>query len=199
MNLRPRHPRPALAAAALLALVACQRETRVVSTNPFLGRLPGAQTQLPIKDLGGKPAPSAGSETTSAPSLDLPKDQDGKRIVACRNGRQLLAAIQILVREDDADAFVSQALCQATRQEYIERGLDPRQAFDTIKARQRDLAQLARALPLGEQTPGAFMAKVAPRTLRVELTGPMTRDMTWRGYDMVLEGATYRLRWFVGD
>jgi len=189
-------------AVSVLAILApaCQRETRVVSTNPFLGRLPGAQTQLPIKDLGGRPAPSApASDATSAPSLDLPKDQDGKRIVACRNGRQLLSAIQILVREDDADAFVTQALCQATRQEYLERGLDPKQAFDTIKARQKDLAQLAHALPLGEQTPGAFMAKVAPRTLRVELTGPMTRDMTWRGYDMVLEGATYRLRWFIGD
>lgn len=192
-----------------LTLAACQRETKVVSSNPFLGRLPGAQTQQPIRDLGtstqstgvtnfgasgGQPGDQA-----ATPTDDLPKDKDGRRIVHCRNGRQLLSSILILVREDDADAFARQVLCDATLQEYAQRGLDPRDAFQTVKAREKDVIALARAMPLGEQTPGVILRKVAPGTLRVELSGPITRELSWRGFDMALEGANYRLRWFIGD
>ncbi len=139
------------------------------------------------------------SAQSPAPANDLPKDKDGRRIVACRSGRQLLASILILLREDDADAFAQQVLCKATLDEYAQRGLDPREAFDAVKAREKDASSLYRAMPMGEQTPGVILSKVGPGTLRVEVTGPLTRELRWRGFDMVLEGATYRLRWFIGD
>jgi len=70
-------------------------------------------------------------------------------------------------------------------------------AFDELKQREREIAELFARMPLGEYTPQVIREKVGHNMFRVKVTGVGVRDLYWRGFDMVLEEGNWRLRWFV--
>lgn len=179
---------------ALPALLpACAREERVVSYKPFFAGIADAQTQTPAAGYHGPPV-----DPSAAPGGQIViRNEDGSVTLVSRSGRHLLQHVERTVREDQRDLFVEQLLSDATRQEYLDRGLDPGQAFDTLRARRHDIALLAARMPLGEHSPHVLMTKLGDRVYRVRLTGASRRGLKWTGFDMVFERGNWRLRWFV--
>lgn len=171
-------------------------EERVVYNNPFLGRIPGAQSGTPVSAPKG-----ARTDTRFDPKSDpgtlRVEHPDGSITLVAKTGQQLFRHLMTTLREDDPDLFVDEVLSERTRQEYYDRGIDPSQAFVTIKEREADLNKLYRALPMGEFTPGIFAEDLGDRTRRVALYGKEAQGLAWNGFDMVLEKGNWRLRWFV--
>lgn len=204
------NPRRATVRGALLAVVgvalllgACAQDERTVRYKPFFSGLEGVETQTPpVYDNGhalveadrGKAAPA------TAPGEDelVVKTKDGRKFLIARSGVQLMHHIQTQLQGDDAELFANQVLCEATRQEFRERGIDPKQAFVALKVREREIAKLFARMPMGEHSPSVLMETLGGNVFRVKLTGAAAKGLEgWTGFDMVLEKGNYRLRWFL--
>jgi hypothetical protein len=106
--------------------------------------------------------------------------------------------IQDLLAKGDADLFADQVLSQTTRAEYRERGLDPRDAFATLKPREKEIAKLFARMPMAEHSPNVLMEPLGGNVFRVRVTGTATNGLgAWTGFDMALESGNWKLRWFV--
>jgi hypothetical protein len=178
------------------ALAGCQPEERIVNYRPFFSGLEGVRTGQPeVRD--GKVV-SAGTRDASEMSMEIVvENEDGSVTLLSKSGSHLMRHIQRTLHEDERELFVEQVLSEVTRREFEERGLDPTEAFDQLKEHEREIAELFARMPLGEHTPQVIMKKVGRNTFRVRVTGMGTDALYWRGYDMVLEGGNWRLRWMV--
>lgn len=186
-----------LALAMVLAGAGCTY-SREVGVYHALSGLPGVRS--------GRP--SGGSRFTHIDPTLLPEDalvveqEDGSVKLVARSGRHLMVHIYNCLKNDDAALFTEQVLSSVTKQEYEERGLDPKKAFESLKQRQNDLVALFNLMPSGEHTPGVMwkpLGEVGERgekVVRLSVAGPQTRDMRWDFMDMVMERGNWRLRWF---
>jgi len=177
-------------------LAGCQPEERIVNYKPFFSGLEGVQTQQPeVRE--GKVV-SAGAVDRSELSQEIViENEDGSVTLVSKSGSHLMRHIERTLYENEKELFVEQVLSEVTRREFEARGLDPTEAFDRLKEHERDIAELFARMPLGEHTPQVIMKSVGRNTFRVRLTGMGTEKLYWRGYDMVLEGGNWRLRWMV--
>lgn len=182
-------------AAAILVVMAgaCVQEQRVVRYKPFFAGLEGVQSaRAPVVE-----TPAGARETMPAvPEALIIQEPDGRRRIVSRTGVHLMHHVQRTLADDDVELFVEEVLAEVTKREYYERGLDPREAFATLKAREREIAALFARMPMGEHSPNVFMETVGRNVIRVRLTGPASRDLYWIGFDMILERGQWRLRWF---
>jgi len=188
--------KPLLIAVLLLALAAC--EPVVIEerpTNDLFARLRGGggggsagapgRSQLPPGAVDAEPGPIRVT------------NPDGSVTLYARSGRDLMVHIQQTLLADERELFTEQVLSERTRAEYRQRGLDPAQAFDTLKRRQDDvLALFNRIGPFGEHSPLARMENVGRNVFRVRVTGLAAEDLSWTFFDMILEDRQWRLRWF---
>lgn len=174
-------------------------ETRVVKWDPPLAGLPGVQTRAEIvgaNDYGFV------DPTRAEPESLVVEQPDGSKTLIARSGRHLMVHIYNTLADNDQDLFVDQVLCEATKAEYRDRNLDPRQAFATLKQHERDIHALFDLMPAGEHTPGVFwepVGTVGPdnqRVVRIKVTGVGTTRLHWTFMDMVMEHGNWRLRWF---
>jgi hypothetical protein len=175
----------------LVLALGCQRYEKIVNYNPPLANVPGVQ-------FGTKPVHGQG---TIAPVLAVPtqiviENPDGSRTLIARTAGHLMAHIKRTLAEDARDEFTEQVLSEATRNEYISRGLDPGQAFDTLKAHERDVLRFFSRMPMGEHSPNVIMSKIGERTYRVKITGQGASDLRWHMMDMHFEKGNWRLLWF---
>lgn len=188
-------PRPAsgLAGACwgvlLLALPACAPEERIVHYKPFFTGIKEARTATP-------PAPGPdqrGIDVTAAPGDALVvTEADGSPRLISRSGAHLIRHIErTLADEKLAGLFVDQVLCEETRREYLDRGLDPIEAYRTLKSREQDVRRLFARMPAGERSPFVLVKPLGEREKRVQLTGDAAKGLAWTGFDMVLEGARW--------
>lgn len=182
-----------------LLLGACRPEEKIVNYKPFLAGLEGVQTQTPAV-IEHKDAPAVvdgGSGSVTAEDL-VQENPDGTVTLHSRSGLQLMSHIQRTLADNDAELFAEQVLSQVTREEYLDRGLDPREAFKAVKPHEGEVAKLFARMPLGEHSPNVIREIIGRNMFRVRLTGKSTDGLNrWTGYDMVLEGGNWRLRWFV--
>lgn len=175
-------------ATALTVLPACQSDERVVSYKPFLTGLQDAQTQTPAvlteehKGVDARPTP--------ADKLVV-EEADGSKLLVARSALQLMRHIQRTLADADAKLFADEILCEQTRREYIERGLDPTEAYRTLKEREQDIQKLFARMPAGEGSAFVVVSTIGERTKRLQLTPQAGKDLTWTGFDMVLEGARW--------
>jgi hypothetical protein len=185
-------------ACAGLVLASCAPEEKVIRYKPFFAGLDGVQTQTPaVYEKNVAIVGKDGKEETAEESLVV-TTPDGKKKLISRTGAQLMHHIQDLLAKDDPDLFADQVLSKTTRDEYVQRGLDPREAFATLKPHEKDIAKLFARMPMAEHSPNVLMESLGGNTFRVRLTGPSTRGLDpWTGFDMVLENGNYKLRWFV--
>ncbi len=114
--------------------------------------------------------------------------EDGSKILIARSARHLMAHIYQTLKDDEKDLFIEQVLCEATRAEYRQRGLEPGEAFDFLKANQGQIAALFGRMPMGEYTPGVFMQQVGGGAYRVAISNKAAEGLQWRGFDMIWEG-----------
>lgn len=180
-----------------LACAGCQEERIVAYHHPFEG----------LPNVTGGLATGPVRVNAMDPRI-VPEDrlfiehEDGSRTLIMRSGRHLMVHIYNALADDDADIFAEQILSSLTRAEYVERGLDPRQALADLRARQRDMLALFNLMPEGENSAGAMwtrLGRAGPDNLpvvRLSISGPQTRDLGWNFMDMVMEKGNWRLRWF---
>lgn len=170
----------------------CQEE-RIINYRPMLGSLPGAESGTPVTGLQ-----SDTPDPTAVPDDKLVvKHPDGSKTLTARTAHHLMIHIHTTLQDDDEGLFVEQVLSRRTKDEYYDRGMDPREAFRTLKARRSDIDKLFDAMPMGEYTPGLFLRPVGGGVQRLEVQGPAARELAWTGFDMVMEKGNFRLRWFV--
>lgn len=125
--------------------------------------------------------------------------EDGTVELRARRARHLMIHVFSTLRDDERELFTDQVLSSVTRDEFIERGLDPRLAFDALKQDFSEIAKLFRRVPQGELTPGALWKKVGERTYRLKIQGARARGLKWNAMDARFEGGAWRLRWFAYD
>jgi hypothetical protein len=178
-------------------LVGCQPEVKIVNYKPFMAGLEGVQTQTPAV-VEQAPAPAV-VEAGSITSEDLVQENpDGTKTLHSRSGLQLMSHIQRTLAENDAKLFAEQVLSEATREEYHDRGLDPKDAFKALKPHEGEIAKLFARMPLGEYSPNVHREIIGRNMFRVRLTGQSAKGLPrWTGFDMILDSGNWRLRWFV--
>jgi len=180
--------------------VGCQQEERIVRYKPFLAGLEGVQTQTPAVVEKPKGPLAAAELPTAADGKDplVVENPDGSKTLISRCGLHLMHHIQKTLADGDDKLFASQVLSQMTRDEYLGRGIDPREAFKTLKPREKEIAKLFSRMPLGENSPNVTMSTVGHNVFRVQLVGQAAKGLEgYTGFDMVLEKGSWRLRWFV--
>ena len=190
---------PPLLGLALLLAAGCQQQ--VVGYRPaLLGSLPEAQSRTPVTLDIGRPRPGAGDglddEGRFDPGRLRREHEDGRVTLIARRPYHLMIHIYYTLINNERDLFAEQVLSDITREEYAARGLDPREAFDTLQARQTDILRLFAAIPQGELTPGVLMRKVCDNVYRLEAVGSQARSLRWRSMDVTMERGQWRLRWF---
>lgn len=180
---------------SLFALILPACETKVVHYHPFLAGLPDVETQTPTTGPRGEYF-----DPTLVPgNRIIEKQPDGTAKLTAKTGQHLMVHIFNCLSTNDAGTFTEQVLSEMTKQEYYGRGLDPRGAFDAIKARQADVVRLFRAMPAGESTPDVISRNLGAGVRRFQATGKAAQGLTWTGIDMVMEKGNWKLRWFVGE
>lgn len=172
-------------------LGACESETTVINYRPMLGGLPGAETGTPVTALSRR-----GGDPTKIDQLRSEKE-DGTVTLQARTIRHVMVHVYETLTKNEKDLFVQQVLSDATKREFAEHGHVAGDAFDMLKAREQELFKLFDAIPMGEYTPGMFVRPVGAGVQRLEVTGPLARELTITGIDVVMERGNYRFLWFV--
>lgn len=171
-------------------MTSCQRTISEKAVNPMFGGLQGAQARVARKER--EPVGIGATE----PDRIVIENPDGSVTLISRRGAHLMSHIQRTLAHDEEELFVEQVLSERTKAEYRERGLEPAEAFATLKERSADISLLFSRMPFGEASPDVIMSTLDDKTLRLTLTGAGARDLHWTTMDMVLERGSYRLRWF---
>lgn len=166
---------------------------RVVSQSGLLTGLDGAQSKIPPK-----------RQARALPDfLRTPKegirveDEDGTITLYSKSVRQLMAHISTTIANNESELFLEQLLCQRTKDEFYDRGLDPALAFEELVRRERDIGRLFYFLPMGEYTPGVYLKTIGRNTFRLKLPRVGNESLYWLGLDVVFEDNNYKLRWFL--
>lgn len=184
--------RGALAVCAGCVMASCEMETRVVRFKAPLAGLPGAEHASNIKAKSSE----VHSVLDSASGDIRFTDSDGQVRLVARSGHDLIVHIYETLRDGEKELFTQQLLSAQTRSEYISRGLDPGQAFETLLKRGDDVVDLFNMMPHGEFTPGVFIRPIGKDMFRLEVTGLAARDIKWTAMDMAVEKGQYKLLWF---
>jgi len=174
-------------------------EERVVKWRPLMGGLPGSRTQETVTAPRGATLPPeiAGSidEVEESGRPLVLEDEDGNRTLLSRSGRDLMYHVTWTLEEGERELFAEQVLSDMTRNEFRQRGIDPREAYDMLEPRQRAIRTMFSRMPQGEFTPGMVMKAVGGGVYRLQVRpGP---QLYFSGMDIVNEGGHWRLRWFV--
>ncbi len=181
-----------LVVVASMGTVGCT-QTRVIRAHTPMAGLPGATGGLRVgTKLQGYIDPTA---TPGGRNFIL--RDDGEVELIAKTGDHLLKHLSGVVRTRNKQMFVDQLLSEVTKQEFIDRGLEPGLAFDMLVEREADFRAMRSRMSLGERTPGVSMYKLGKRVYRVKATGLATRGLAWIGYDMVFERGNWKLRWFI--
>lgn len=169
-------------------------EKKVVYRRPILSGLPGAVS-------GGEAVATKPKGYHDPSNIDNGKitieNPDGSTTLISRSARQLMAHIYQTLLDDDRDLFTEQVLSEMTKEEYRAHNLDPKLAFDDLKKHQSDVEALFARMPMGEYTPGILLQNAGRGVMRVALSRHAADKLIWRGFDMVMEGGNWKLRWFV--
>ncbi len=183
--------------AVLILLSGACESRRIVRWNPPLGNLPGAVSGMPVVD----DTRFDFADPTQAPEGGIRQElDDGSIRLYARSARHLMSHIYTTLVNDERDLFAQQVLSEITRQEFIERGRDPREAFDMLKKHEDDIIRLFDRMPMGEYTPGVVWKNIGrvgnTNIVRLSITGLGASQMRYTFMDMAMEHGNWRLRWF---
>lgn len=188
--------RVALAFGVVACIVAAGCYERVIDEDIPFADIPGAV-------VGGEPASERESLRDDKPARIEPAEAQG-RIIENEDGtitlrsasiRALMLNIVYAIDEERPDLFTKHLLSTLTRDEFLERGLDPTLAYEEIVRRERAYRKLLARLPGGQFTPGVFMRPQGKGVYRLAVEPDPS--LLWRGLDVRFEKRNWKLRWFV--
>lgn len=202
MNRRPTHPFLFRFQVLLLfgiglgmgvCMGGCQRYERVISKSSVLSALEDKDSGIPKKR-----SANAVSDIFRTPKEGIRvENEDGTITLYAKSVRQLMTQITTTIQNGEEELFTEQVLSKVTRDEFLDRGLDPALAFRELTKRQKDIFRLFYFMPMGEYTPGLYLKAVGKNTFRLQLSRARNEKLYWIGIDTVFENGNYRLRWFV--
>lgn len=192
------------------ALIGCQSEERIVRYRPMLATVPGATfgTEPVGPRFKGEYVDPTGTKTpegmlANAEGEEEPPESelvielpDGTKRLVSTTGRHLMSHIINTIDADDREMFLDQVLSDLTKEEFLERGMDPGLAFDELKKRRADIMKLFNKMPMGEFTPGMLMKNVGGGVQRLQVFGAAASELRWTFMDMRFEHGQWKLRWF---
>ncbi len=180
-----------LLAASIMAVAGCTRYERVVHYRPPLSSIAGAQSGTPF--VGG---PKGAGRQAQADNRIRIEHEDGRIELSSRNSLHLLTHIRSTLVAEEEELFTEQVLSEKTRNEFIERGYDPVEAFKELKRRERDVYALMARMPMAEFTPGLFLRNIGRNEFRLRIDPRGADKLAWKSVDMIVENGQWRLRWF---
>lgn len=184
----------AMIASCMMFAGGCATETKIVKTKPWFAGLQNAE--------GNTRAIGVENEFTNS-AFEAPEDkivienEDKTKTLIAKNGRHLMIHIYTTLMEYDRQLFTDQVLSNMTKQEFRDRGLDPASAFDMLQKQEDDIVTLFGIMPQGERTPGYLMEPQGNGVFRVRVHGRRAEGLKVVGFDMVMEGGNWKLRWIV--
>lgn len=175
-----------------LGVAAC--EERVLKYDPFLGGLPGAESQTPVvRNLSyNDPRRISGNKI-------VVENPDRSKTLIARSGLHLMVHIYNCLLDDDKQLFIDQVLSERTKQEYIARGVDPGELFEELIRYFDDVETLFLLMPAGEYTPGVYLKSAGGRIQRLQASGAKGSTLRYKGIDITMEGGNFRLVRFIGQ
>lgn len=100
------------------------------------------------------------------------------------------------LRNNERELFIDQVLSNATKQEFIDHGKDPNEAFDMLLEDFEMINQLFARMPMAENAPNARFETIGTNMHRMRLIKGVGKDLKWQGFDMITEDGYEKLLWF---
>lgn len=182
----------AILTAAALVFSGCANEEKVIRYNPFLANVPGATTQ--VKPVGPRfeeykdPSKVEGDKT-------IIENPDGSITLIAKSIRHLMGHIQLCLQYEDDEILFDQVISEQTKQEFQQKGQDPHEALEFLKANKQDIYMMFSRMPFGEQSSSVILHQPARKTRMLQVTGLATRDLRFTELWAVMEKGNWKLLW----
>ncbi len=185
---------PAVLAVSVLclAVVGCETYEEEVPVNPFFAGMEGVSGPGATKDRKARIADPRFLPHEAQREVD----DDGNVTLRAKGPRHLMRHIFETLRNDERELFVEQVLSDATKQEFIDHGKEPEEAFDMLLADFEEINQLFARMPMAENAPNARYERIGTNMHRLRLVKGVGRDLKWQGFDMITEDGYEKLLWF---
>ncbi|MBO6512799.1 MAG: hypothetical protein JJ974_02390 [Phycisphaerales bacterium] len=171
----------------------CKPYRKEISRKSLLSKLDQQQ-----RGEAQAPRPTVINEIFAVPGGKIrTEDEDGNVTLYAKSIKHLMNHIIYALENDERELFTEQILSQITKDEFIDRGMDPGIAFDELVKRRRDIYRMFNFMPMGESTPGLYIEPIGENLFRLAVSRAGHQDLLWIGIDVSFEDLNYKLRWFV--
>lgn len=178
--------------AVSLAVGGCETYEEEAPVNPFFAGMEGVSGPGATKDRKTRIA----DPRYLAPEAQREVDDDGNVTLRAKGPRHLMRHIFETLRNNERELFVEQVLSDATKQEFIDHGKEPDEAFDMLLEDFEAINQLFARMPMAENAPNARFERIGEDMHRLRLVKGVGRDLKWQGFDMITEDGYEKLLWF---
>ncbi len=194
--------RTGLAAGALLALLACESDDRVVRYKPFFTGLEGANfgDQAPVVgDRATTPRREAKQpEAASEPEFEnklFTLNLDGSKRLVLASPLHVMRLLELLLDEGEDKTIADQLFSEKTRLEFGGTAESAVQAVDYLHQHRRDIAVLFARMPLAENSPTVIVDQPGDRVWVIRLTGRPAEGLRFTRLWVRLESGKWKFMW----
>ena len=178
--------------AVSLVLFGCETYEEEAPVNPFFAGMEGVSGPGATKERKARIA----DPRYLPPEAQREVDDDGNVTLRAKGPRHLMRHIFETLRNNERELFIDQILSEATKQEFVDHGKDPNEAFDMLLEDYEMINQLFARMPMAENAPNARYERIGEGMHRLRLIKGVGRDLKWQGFDMVTEDGYEKLLWF---
>ncbi|MCA9273223.1 MAG: hypothetical protein KDA31_09275 [Phycisphaerales bacterium] len=173
-------------------LVGCETYEEEAPVNPFFAGMEGVSGPGATKDRKARIADPRYLPAEAQREVD----DDGNVTLRAKGPRHLMRHIFETLRNNERELFIDQVLSNATKQEFIDHGKDPNEAFDMLLEDFEMINQLFARMPMAENAPNARFETIGTNMHRMRLIKGVGKDLKWQGFDMITEDGYEKLLWF---
>ncbi len=190
---------PAITLLLLTLLAGCESESKIVQYDPFLGRLPGAESGLrPVFRERTGPRGSPGNVDLSKVAIEELRtiNSDGSLTLKCPAIRHCMLNLALCLQEGRDDLLYEQLISNQTKSYLRDKGEDPRSAtLAFLKDNYDDLMLVFQRIPAGERSPGVMMEQISGGQFRLVINEATAKDLRFSQLWFAMERGQWRFWW----